>query len=64
MRECRMMTVANHMVDHSVYNITVYGLDKSIRSGEGMTGKYATLKRKLQMIVINPDTARVFNGYI
>ena len=45
-----------YMVDHSVYGIAVYDLDKSIRSGTGMTYNYAVLKKKLQVTVIHPDT--------
>lgn len=46
-----------HMVDHSTCGIVVYDLDKSIRSGTGMTFNYATKKKQLPMIVIHPDTA-------
>lgn len=45
-----------YMVDRSVCGITVYDLDKSIRSGTGMTYNYAALKKKLPVTVIHPDT--------
>ena len=44
------------MVDRSVCGIAVYDLDKSIRSGTGMTYNYAVLKKKLPVTVIHPDT--------
>lgn len=46
-----------YMVDHSVCGIAVYDLDKSIRSGTGMTYNYAVLKKKLPVTVIHPDTS-------
>lgn len=45
-----------YMVDRSVCGIAVYDLDKSIRSGTGMTYNYAVLKKKLPVTVIHPDT--------
>lgn len=46
-----------YMVDHSTCGIAVYDLDKSIRSGTGMTYNYAVLKKKLPVTVIRPDHA-------
>ena len=46
-----------YMVDHSVCGIAVYDLDKSIRSGTGMTYNYAVRKKKLPVTVIHPDHA-------
>ena len=46
-----------YMVDHSVCGIAVYDLDKSVRSGTGMTYNYAVLKKKLPVTVIHPDHA-------
>lgn len=48
-----------YMVDRSVCGITVYDMDKSIRSGTGMTYNYATLKKHLPVTLINPDTAQI-----
>ena len=39
------------MVDHSTCWVAVYDLDKSIRSGTGMTYNYAVLKKKLPVEV-------------
>ena len=47
-----------YMVDHSVCGIAVYDLDKSVRSGTGMTYNYAVLKRKLPVTVIHPATVQ------
>lgn len=46
-----------YMVDRSSCGIAVYDLDKSIRSGTGMTFNYAALKKKLPVTLIHPDTA-------
>jgi len=46
------------MVDKSQYLIAVYDQDKSDRSGLVQTVNYA-LKNNLQMIFIDPDTAKV-----
>lgn len=51
-----------YMVDHSVCGIAVYDLDKSIRSGTGMTYNYAALKKKLPVTVIHPDTAKIISA--
>ena len=48
-----------YMVDHSTCGIAVYDLDRSIRSGTGMTYNYAVLKKKLPVSVIHPDTGAV-----
>lgn len=48
-----------YMVDRSVCGIAVYDLDKSIRSGTGMTFNYATKKKRLTVTLIHPDTATV-----
>ena len=45
------------MVNHSICGIAVYDLDKSIRSGTGMTYNYAMLKKKIPVSIICPDTA-------
>lgn len=50
-----------YMVDRSVCGIAVYDLDKSIRSGTGMTYNYAVLKKKLPVTVIYPDTAQTMS---
>lgn len=46
------------MVDHSVCVIAVYDLDKSVRSGTGMTYNYAVLKKRLPVTVIHPDSSQ------
>ena len=48
-----------YMVDRSVCGIAVYDLNRSIRSGTGVTYNYAALKKKLPVTVIHPDTAHV-----
>lgn len=48
-----------YMVDHSVCGVAVYDLDKSIRSGTGMTYNYATKKKGLPVVLIHPDTGEV-----
>ena len=48
-----------YMVDHSVCGIAVYDLDKSVRSGTGMTFNYAANKKRMPMILIHPDTGEV-----
>lgn len=48
-----------YMVDHSVCGIAVYDLNKSIRSGTGMTYNYAVLKKKLPVTAIHPDTGAI-----
>ena len=45
-----------YMVDHSECGIAVYDLNKSIRSGTGMTYNYATKKKMIPIVVIHPDT--------
>lgn len=51
-----------YMVDHSVCGIAVYDLDKSVRSGTGMTYNYAVLKKKLPVTVIHPDHALLIDN--
>lgn len=48
-----------YMVDQSTCGIAVYDLDKSVRSGTGMTYNYAALKKRLPVTLIHPDTAQV-----
>lgn len=48
-----------YMVDRSVCGIAVYDMDKSIRSGTGMTFNYAAKRKRLPIIVIHPDTADI-----
>lgn len=48
-----------YMVDHSVYGVAVYDLDKSIRSGTGMTYNYAVKKKGVPVDLIHPDSAKL-----
>lgn len=50
-----------YMVDRSCCGIAVYDLDKSIRSGTGMTYNYAVLKKRLPAMLIHPDTAEILH---
>lgn len=45
-----------YMVDRSDCGIAVYDLDRSVRSGTGMTYNYATKKKQLPVTVIHPDS--------
>lgn len=47
------------MVDQSVCGIMVYDMDKSVRSGTGMTFNFAVLKKKLPVTLIHPDTVQI-----
>ena len=47
-----------YMVDHADCLLAVYDNDRSIRSGTGMTVKYAK-EKKLKLVLIHPDTATV-----
>ena len=47
-----------YMVNRSICGIAVYDLDKSIRSGTGMTYNYAVLKKRLPVTVIHPDSSQ------